>query len=141
MHEAVRPLHPDDAVQVAELERLARAAAAGFRGGSVWLQQHPPVGDWSAQIDTWVATIDDAIVGYLQLAVRGEVAEVCQVFVHPEARELGLGDALLEAAMTHARGKGCTAIEAVALPGDRDTKNLYERAGVIARLLVLRRGL
>ena len=141
MHEAVRAMHPDDAVQVAALEGLARAAAAGFRGGSVWLQQHPPVGDWSAVASTWVATIDEAVVGFLQLHVRGDVAEVGQVFVHPDARELGLGDALLEAAMDHARRQGCTAIEAVALPGDRDTKNLYERAGVIARLLVLRRGL
>ena len=141
MIEAVRAMHPDDAVQVAELEHLARAAAEAFRGGPVWLQEHPPVGDWTATADTWVATIDDAVVGFLQLHVRGEVAEVQQVFVHPEARELGLGDALLEAAMTHARARGCTAIEAVALPGDRDTKNLYERAGVIARLLVLRREL
>lgn len=141
MHEAVRALHPADALHVAQLEQMARAAAVDYRGGAVWLDQHPPVAEWGAAPNTWVATIDDAVVGYLQLHLHGAVAEVAQVFVHPEARELGLGDALLEAAMTHARQAGCTAIEAVALPGDRDTKNLYERAGVIARLLVLRREL
>lgn len=141
MHETVRAIHPQDAVQVAALEQLARTATAGFRGGTVWLAAHPPVADWAAAEHTWVATIDDAVVGFLQLRIDPPVAEVQQVFVHPDARELGLGDELLATAMEHGRQNGCTAIEAFALPGDRETKNLYERAGVIARLLVMRRGL
>jgi GNAT superfamily N-acetyltransferase len=105
------------------------------------------VGEWAALTDgpnpVWVATIDDVVVGYLHLDVSADAstATVRQVYVQPEARELGLGDALLETAMHHARAAGCTALEAVALPGDRDTKNLYERAGVTARLLVMRRTL
>ena len=64
-----------------------------------------------------------------------------QVYVTPEARELGFGDGLLEAAIELARAQGAVAIEAEALPGDRETKNLYERAGVTARKLVVWRSI
>jgi ribosomal protein S18 acetylase RimI-like enzyme len=60
-----------------------------------------------------------------------------QVWVSPDAREVGFGDDLLAAATDLARERGAVAIEAEALPGDRDTKNLYERAGITARKLVV----
>jgi GNAT superfamily N-acetyltransferase len=145
MREAVRLLQPADAGEVAALEALAREDALRHRGADVLLAGHPPVGDWAAFVGgrepVWVGLVDELVVGYLHLAVAGEVATVRQVYVRPEARELGFGDTLLAAAMAHAREHGCTALEAVALPGDRDTKNLYERAGVTARLLVMRRRL
>ena len=68
-------------------------------------------------------------------------ALVEQVYVTPEAREIGFGDDLLAAAIDTARRGGAVAIEAEALPGDRETKNLYERAGVTARKLVLSKSL
>ena len=42
-------------------------------------------------------------VGYLVLDVDGPLAHVDQVYVTPDARELGFGDALLEAATAAAR--------------------------------------
>ena len=57
--------------------------------------------------------------------------------MHPEARELGFGDWLLEAALHAARDAGSTVLEGTALPGDRDTKNLYERAGIKARKITV----
>ena len=33
------------------------------------------------------------------------------------------------------RRSGAVAVEGQALPGDRHTKNLYERAGIVARLI------
>jgi GNAT superfamily N-acetyltransferase len=140
MTEAIRPLEPGDAGQVAALEADARAALEGQRGGAAHLREVPAVGEWANVPTTWVATFDDVVVGYLQLMVRAEtpdIAEVRQVYVHPEARELGFGDWLLEAALEHARAVGCAFIEGVALPGDRDTKNLYERAGITARKIVV----
>lgn len=62
---------------------------------------------------------------------------VRQVYVHPEARELGLGDDLLEAAIAATVAAGGATIESVALPGDRETKNLFERAGLTARLITV----
>ena len=38
-----------------------------------------------------------------------------------------------------ARATGCIGIESMALPGDRDTKNFFEAAGLIARAIVVHR--
>ncbi len=65
------------------------------------------------------------------------VVRVDQVYVTPDARELGFGDALVAAAIDWGRQVGAVLIEAETLPGDRDLKNLYERAGVKARLITV----
>jgi ribosomal protein S18 acetylase RimI-like enzyme len=124
------------------LEFEARAALTEQRGGPEHLAERPPVGDWAALLTTagqhvWVAAIDEVVLGYLQLQVVGTAAEVLQVYVHPEAREVGFGDWLLEAALDSARSQGCTVLEGTALPGDRHTKNLYERAGIKARKITV----
>ena len=73
--------------------------------------------------------------------MAGDVARVDQVYVTPEAREVGFGDALLAAAADEALGAGASVLEGEALPGDRETKNLYERAGITARLITVSRRL
>lgn len=132
-----RPAAPADRAAIAELEALARSALIGQRGGDRWLDTHPPHEGESGDADVWVATIDDVVVGYLRARVSEDVARIEDVFVHPEARELGFGDALLEAALDGARAAGAALLEGEALPGDRDTKNLYERAGIKARLITV----
>jgi GNAT superfamily N-acetyltransferase len=141
----VRPAEPHDAVALADLEMLAREALVDARGGRRWLDEHPLIGaGWTAAIaarDVFVAVLDTGQtvmpVGYLVLDRIGPVANVDQVFVLPEARELGFGDALLARAVEHGRASGATLIEGQALPGDRDTKNLYERAAITARLITV----
>lgn len=136
----------DDLAALALLEREARAALVDQRGGAVWLREHPEVGSAWAQrcvtADVGVAVLDEIVVGYL-VAVLGAdlIVRVDQVWVTPEARELGFGDALLERAIGEARSQGATAVEGQALPGDRHTKNLYERAGIVARLITTYREL
>ncbi|MGB8862137.1 MAG: GNAT family N-acetyltransferase [Ilumatobacteraceae bacterium] len=142
MRQVVRPMSPADAAQLAALEHLARTALIDQRGGAAHLAERPAVGDWSALLSepgqlVWVATLDDVVVGYLQLAIDGARAEVLQVFVQPEAREVGFGDWLLEAALAAARSHACTVLEGTALPGDRATKNLFERAGIKARKITV----
>jgi len=142
MEQAVRPLTQVDAAQVAGLESEARTALLEQRGGPAHLAERAAVGDWAEVLvqagqHVWVATIDGAVVGYLQLHIAGTAAEVMQVYVHPEAREVGFGDWLLEAAMEAARSLDCTVLEGTALPGDRATKNLYERAGIKARKITV----
>ena len=89
-----------------------------------------------ASSDVYVAVIDDVVVGFLVADLgRDHVVRVDQVWVTPEARELGFGDELLATAIESARGRGAVAVEGQALPGDRHTKNLYERAGIVARLI------
>ena len=142
MEEVVRRAELADAAQLSQLEADARHHLIEQRGGAALLAEQPPVGDWAAAIEDngrWVgaAELDGFVVGYLELAFDGDIANVRQVYVQPEARELGFGDGLLEAARWEAQRHGCGALEGFALPGDRDTKNLYERAGITARKIIV----
>ena len=134
------PTRQDDIVQLVELESEARAALTDQRGGERWLVEHPEIGArWPARChdgSVYVAVIGDVLVGYLVADLGDDlIVRVDQVWVTPEARELGFGDELLAAAIEAARAQGAVAVEGQALPGDRHTKNLYERAGIVARLI------
>lgn len=129
-------------VQLELLEAEARAALIEQRGGVRWLETHPArrVEQWESALAggaVYVADLDRVVVGYLVLDRSSDVARIDEVYVSPGAREVGFGDALVEAAVAAARAAGCRAIEGEALPGDRNTKNLYERAGITARLITV----
>lgn len=150
MDTTVRRATAADAAELAELEEEARRAAVDLRGGSRLLADHSPVaGEWARWLGgathaAWIARIDSLAVGYLALQLpsqRGGVGLVTQVFVTPGARELGLGEQLVEAALDALVEAGAGTLDALALPGDRLTKNLFERAGVVSRLIVLSRPL
>ena len=57
------------------------------------------------------------------------------------ARQLGLGALLIERCEQVVRDTGCTVLEGLALPGDRDMKNLFERASMSAQLLIVGKNL
>lgn len=146
--EAIRRATAADAPVLATLEREARAALVDARGGAALLAELPAHGDWLPALSdparvVLVATYDDVVVGYLELVlpVGGGAGLVRQVHVHPEARELGFGDGLLAAAIDAIRDAGGTVVESWALPGDRDTKNLFERAHVTARKIIVSRAI
>ena len=136
----VREATSADVDQLRGLELEARAALVGQRGGDRWLEEHPPIG---AQWDAWrhdanvlVGVIDDVVVGYIVAELGDDaIVRIDQVWVTPDARELGFGDELLATAIDVGRQRGAIAVEGQALPGDRHTKNLYERAGIVARLI------
>lgn len=137
----VRLATPDDSPELLMLEQTARAALAGQRGAARWLDEHPVRGaGWSEIISAtpvFVAELDGVPVGYLVLQLDGELARVDEVYVLEGAREVGFGDELLARSIEAAREAGATVFEGQALPGDRMTKNLYERAGITARLIVV----
>ena len=137
---SVRRAADADLVQLEELEGVARRDLVSRRGGPRWLETHAPISPrWldRADMPVWVGTIDRVVVGYLALLLRPRVATIDQVYVMPEAREVGFGEKLLEAAIAHGRDAGASWLEGEALPGDRDTKNLFERAGIKARLITV----
>jgi GNAT superfamily N-acetyltransferase len=146
----VRRAERGDGAQLRELEIEARAALVDQRGGARWLIEHPKIGDaWEDRVDesdVVVAHIDDVLVGYLVSDVVDDLAgatlvRIDQVWVTPDARELGFGDEMLAATIARATAAGAVAVEGQALPGDRHTKNLYERAGIVARLITTYRTL
>ena len=69
----VRSATVADADQLHELELAARAAISDARGGAAALAEQPPVGEWRTVLDhpderVFVASIDDVVVGYLQVS-------------------------------------------------------------------------
>lgn len=145
----VREAGVGDASVLEALERDARDALAGQRGGTRRLAEVEAIGSgWSELIErrdsaVAVATVDDVVLGWLVLRAPDHhgVAVIESVHVHDGARELGLGDELVAWALTWARGRGASSIDSWALPGDRETKNLFERNGLTARLITVSRSL
>lgn len=63
------------------------------------------------------------------------------LYVDPVARGLGLGESLVRGAIERARATGCRSISGRALPGDRETKNVYERTGLVSQVITVGRDL
>ena len=145
----VRPAHIVDISVVLDLDVQHRSVLLNQRGGIAWLAEHVPLITLPPQDvvkSSFVGEIDGAVVGFLRGTIdlipeRGKVYTVDRVFVVEQARQLGFGDALLAAAIERAMSNNCLVIEANALPGDRETKNLYERAGITARSIIVSRSL
>jgi GNAT superfamily N-acetyltransferase len=144
-----RPAVEADLPTLAALVTDGIAATAGQRGAELWRLEwapHPPL-DASLQqrlhdrdAGTLVGGFDDHALGVLLLDRRQivdgpAIARITFVFVEPEARHIGIGEAVIDAAAAWARAAGCTGLDGLALPGDRHIKNLYERSGMTAREL------
>lgn len=134
----VREFTAADEVALDELAALARESIREARGGARWIETHP-IPNWNdPDVVVLVADLDGVVIGYLAARMGSDqVMEVDEVFVLEQAREVGFGDALVEEIQCLARQRGAKRLEAEALPGDRDTKNLWERAGITARLITV----
>lgn len=153
--ESVRPATPADLSRCADLLTGARQEVGHRRGGEVLLatgadatQPRPTLEDPARSLARWLDD-DDAVVlvGLFEQVVVGVAAgtsrsatgliECC--YVEPGARRVGVGSALVTELADWFARRGCTGVDALALPGDRETKQLLEAAGFSARLLVLHR--
>lgn len=140
----VRRALSTDADVLQLLESEAREQLAQFRGGDRLATELSFVQNgWIERIASddfmvFVAGFDDVPLGYLcvNIATTNGVPLIETVYVTAEARQLGLGDGLVSAAIESCSRLGSVAIDAFALPGDRETKNLFERSGLTARLLI-----
>ncbi len=125
------------------LESEARLSLKEFRGADRLAIEVPEIGSRWPQVLTdgamfvLVGCIDSVVMGYLIARKLDQLATIEQVFVTHDARNLGVGDALVSATLSWAREQNLTALDALALPGDRETKNLYERSGLVARLITV----
>ena len=81
-------------------------------------------------------------VGRLEPLRDGRLLGVIdELFVEPEARSIGVGDAVVEELLGFFTAHGCIGADALALPGNRATKNFFEQHGFVARSLVMHRSL
>ena len=96
----------------------------------------------------FVGELDGATLGFV-LAVRqpllpqagsGMVGSIKLIFTQEEAREVGIGEAMLHAALDEMARAGVRLYDAHVLPGHRLAKNFFESAGFSARSIVMHRG-
>lgn len=155
---------PDERARLAtlaDLDDLVRLAALAIdeqvdgRGGALWAvrETRPAPFDLSLRQaihdpdqEVFVGTIDDVVVGYAAVRAEhlrsGEVLGVVDdIVVEPEAREVGVGEALINQVVAWCDRRHCVGIDAHALPGNRATKNFFETWGFTARLITVHRKL
>jgi GNAT superfamily N-acetyltransferase len=149
--ESCRPATVEDIPLVVELARSMRAELAPMRGGRLWLERDA----WPEPLDDAYAallarddarlvlgTYDDVVVGFAAVVVEQlrsgiQLGVITDLFVEPDAREVGVGEVLVDAVVEHCRGRGCVGIDAIALPGHRAAKNFFEAHGFTARALAM----
>lgn len=91
-------------------------------------------------------TIDAVVIGFgvgrLEQLRDGRLLGIIEeLFVEPEARSIGVGDAMVDVLLAFFSAAGCIGADALALPGNRATKNFFEQHGFVARSLVMHRNL
>jgi GNAT superfamily N-acetyltransferase len=135
-----------DAIQ--RLRQAALAEQVPLRGGSLYGSREaaalPGAGDRRRPI--WVGELAGVVIGYLAgrtepLRDGRRLGVVEGVFVDPACRAVGVGEAMMDAALAWFRTQGCVGVDAMALPGARATKNFFEETGFTARLLVMHHAL
>lgn len=125
------------------------------RGGDLWartLGRTEPYGPALAEalVDpaqlVICGTIDGVTVGYGvaridELHDRSRLAVIEDLYTLPDARHVGVGEAMMDLVLGWASDQGAVGVDAVALPGMRDTKNFFESFGLVARAIVVHRPL
>jgi ribosomal protein S18 acetylase RimI-like enzyme len=151
--EDARAATADDLARIAELAHALRAELREERGGPLWSTRESQPEPFDAllaeRLDrddaaVLVGTYDGATVGYGtawvdDLRDGSRLGVIDEIYVEPEARGVGVGETLVEQLVAFCRNAGCSGIDATALPGHREAKNFFERAGFSARLLVMHR--
>jgi ribosomal protein S18 acetylase RimI-like enzyme len=93
----------------------------------------------------FLGTIDDLPLGFLMIrsepllpqAGEERVASIRFVYTDHDARGVGVGEAMIDAALGEFRERGFTRFDAYVLPGHRFAKNFFESAGFAARSIVM----
>jgi GNAT superfamily N-acetyltransferase len=153
--ESARPATLEDLPALVDLARAAIAEKQEQKGGVLWARRErrsdPLDGSLAAAIAAddhavLVGLIDDTAVGFGAahvevLADGGRLGIVDEVYVDPGARAIGVGEVVMEQLVQWCHAQGCFGVDSLALPGDRATKNFFERFGLVARAIVVHRPL
>lgn len=126
----VRRAGHDDLSIIAGHRAAAESESSAYRGH---LDEPGPVDT------TVVVTFDGRVVGSLSYADRDSVRHLSGLHVDADYRGVGAGDALMQWVLEDAERCGITVLRSAALPGDRQSKNLFERHGLVARAIQVER--
>ncbi len=92
-----------------------------------------------------VGEIDGVTFGFLVARVRSmlpqageeKIGSIILVYVDEDARQVGVGEAMLNEVMADLRRRGIAKFDAHVLPGHRLAKNFFESGGFSARSIVM----
>lgn len=92
-----------------------------------------------------VGSIDEVPLGFLLAGTTGllpqaggeRIGQIQLIFTEFEARGVGVGEAMITAALEYFRGLGLSRFDAKVSPGHRLAKNFFEAAGFSARSIVM----
>ncbi len=153
----------DDIHRIGELFSAAVEELSTQRGGTALLGDLSdrtginllvPAGRWKVLTEGLSRSVPSFWVGsdsagrvagfaWARVAHHGEFSPLLGVidlsFVEPGARRYGTAETILATVQAWFIDQGCTAMDAYALPGERDSKATLETAGFKARLLVMSR--
>lgn len=144
-----------DVGRISEMARDLREEIAEVRGGTLWADREalaePLEERYEALLgrdDTRVVvgTIDDVVIGFGvgvldRLHSGGRLGVVTDLYVEPEAREIGVGEGITNTLLAWFDEQDCIGVDAWALPGHRMTKNFFEDQGFVSRAIVVHRNL
>ena len=121
------------------------------RGGPVWSVRETRPAPYAASIESSVrdpeqlvvvGEIDDTVIGYgachaEELRDGSILGIIDDLFVLPGARGVSVGEEMMQLLVDWCRSRNCRGIDALALPGNRSTKNFFETFGFTARALIV----
>jgi GNAT superfamily N-acetyltransferase len=146
----VRPAETTDVDQLIRLFDLAKEELEGRKGAWLWERHNSPFADalraaQTVLLEPWIAligSIDSTVLGYLVGRIEGlhrdgTLGVIHGLYVEPDARGVGIADALVAEAIDRFRSLGCVGVDSWSLPGERETKNFYEAHGFTARSITV----
>lgn len=131
MNITVRVGSPADSQTLQAHQAAADHESAGYRGHLDVIQPTSAA----------LVEFDGTPVGSVAWTDNGHVRTVTRLHVLPDFRGIGAGDALMEWLLADCIRCGITTLRGSALPGDRQTKNIFERHGLVARAIQVERRL
>ena len=144
-----RPAQIEDKEILGELLLHAQNELKNQRGGMLYLQTEVRANFSSLEADLKdpdsmlaVGVFENLVVGWgavntYQVEDGPKIGRITEIYVQPEARNIGVGEVVISSLLEWAKANGCGGIEGTALPGNREMKGIFERFGIKTRLLVL----
>ena len=149
--ESARPAVVDDLETISALWATAAAELREERGGRLVLTREAAALNPTKRFGETTSLVaaglyDEVIVGFAvahieKLSDNSTLGVIEALYVEPGARAVGVGEALMSIIVDWAQRQGCSGVDALVLPGMRDSKNFFEAHGLTARAIVVHRDL
>ncbi len=150
--EASRPAGEHDIARIVELAHVMRAELSVMKGGAIWLQREA----WPDPLDARIPRAasngttrsSSSAPSTTSCSASGRqwsngcgpatsLGVITDLFVEEGAREVGIGEEIMDDLVAFCTERGCIGIDGFALPGHRATKNFFEENHFTARMLTM----